>query len=575
MEIIKTKLSHCKDCYKCVRRCEVKAIQIKDGHAQVIPERCILDGRCVLICPQSAKEVYSGLDKVKELINSKRKVVVSLAPSFVASFPDVPPRKLVTALKTLGFDEVEETSVAAFYVASEYKKLLETHSFLISTDCPSLVNLVEKYYPQYKHYLAPVVSPMTAHGRMLKSAWQRNYQENVAVVFVGPCIAKIDEAFNGGFADGVDAALSFAELKRWMMDRQLDLQAMAEAEWAPSEAGMDSRLYPVEGGFLKSAGFSGEISSNLKTITGFEECREFFAEMPDHPGNLRLVEMMICNEGCINGPLLDSSLPVITRRDLIFEYARSRDTLPLLFDYSRESFDLSREFRDRRFPAPEPSEDDLKILMAKIGKYTRQDELDCGACGYYTCREKARAVFQGMAELEMCLPYMRKKAESRANKIIEQDPNGVILMGEEYRIVQFNHAFRRIYNLPTEINPIGKRIEEVIGSNCFLNVARSLEPTSFVFTHAGIGKTIEVISFQLEDEDMLVGIFVDITQRIRNSERLLKIKKEAIEKTEDVIHKQMRVSQEIASLMGETTAETKVSLLKLLGILREESEINE
>lgn len=575
MEIIKTKLSHCKDCYKCVRRCEVKAIQIKDGHAQVIPERCILDGRCVLVCPQTAKEVYSGLDHVKVLVESRRKVIASLAPSFVASFPQASPQQIYRALKTLGFDEVEETSIAAFYVAAEYKKLLETHPFLISTDCPSLVNLVEKYYPEYTKYLAPVVSPMTAHGRMLKAAYRHYYQENVAVVFIGPCVAKIDESFNIAFSESVDAALSFIDLKHWLFDRKIEPEKLVEADWDHPQPQRDSRLYPVEGGFLKSAGFSSEFNATLKTISGFEECREFFAEMPEKTGTLQLVEMMICSEGCINGPLLDSSLPIISRRDRIFEYARSRDTLPQLFDYSQVEFDLSREFSNRKFPAHEPSVDDLKILMTKIGKYTHQDELDCGACGYSTCREKARAVFQGMAELEMCLPYMRKKAESRANKIIEQDPNGVILMGEEYRIVQFNQAFRRIFNLPVDVNPITKRIDEVIGSNCFLNVASSLEPTSFVFTHPVSGKTIEVISFQLEDEDMLVGIFVDITQRIRNSERLMKIKKEAIEKTKDVIHKQMRVSQEIASLMGETTAETKVSLLKLLGIFREESEINE
>ncbi len=577
MEIIHTKTSQCVDCYKCVRRCVVKSIQIKGGHAQVVPERCILDGRCVQVCPQSAKEVHSSLEPVKKLLKGAVPVVASLAPSFIAAFPDVHPAQIYAALLKLGFYAVEETSVAAYYVAKEYTNVLEEKAFVISTDCPSLVNLVEKYYPQYQQYLAPVVSPMIAHARMLSQAYRQINSLDIRIVFIGPCIAKIDETYNSDIEkEALSETISFIDLQHWFLDAGIEPAELPLPDFKNQKSRyIDSRLYPIEGGFLKSAGLSRDLNPGLKTITGFENCEHFFKEMPADTGGLRIVEMMICSEGCINGPLLDSPLPLISRRERIFQYATSDDILPQLFNYDQVEFNLRRTFLDRHFPVAEPTADDLKILMLRIGKYSRKDELDCGACGYYTCREKARAVFQGMAELEMCLPYMRKKAESRANKIIEQDPNGVVLMDNHYRIIQYNPAFRRIFSINDTQPIINQTIEDILGNNCFNNIEKSTEPTGFVYNHAPLSKTLEIIAFQLEAEDMLVGIFVDITSRIRNNQHLMKIKHETIEKTQEVIHKQMRVAQEIASLMGETTAETKVSLLKLITILKEESDLGE
>jgi len=568
MEVIKTKITQCVDCYKCVRQCTVKAIQIKEGHAHVVPERCIYDGRCVLVCPQGAKEVNSSVEKVKSMISSGQKVIASIAPSFVASFHNVKPAKIYNLLHKLGFYAVEETSIGAYYVAKEYEALLKENPFLISTDCPSLVNLVEKYYPQYLQYLAPVVSPMVAHSILLKTAYKKLKNEDVKVIFIGPCIAKIDEVENS--KSDVDGVISFADLKTWIAESNIDIESISDKIAQNNKVHFDSRLYPIEGGFLKTAGFDNSVVPNITSITGFENCKEFFEYFPENKSNLQLIEMMICTDGCINGPLIDSDLPVISRREVIFEYANSDNILPLLFDYSQLKFNLRKTFKNKKFKSPEPTEDDIKILMAKIGKYSKKDELDCGACGYNSCREKARAVFQGMAELEMCLPYMRKKAESRANKIIEKDPNGIVIIDNSFKIIQFNKAFADLFNINEKEDIINLPIENILEKNFFLNLAKEHKPFGLTFEHKKLGKILKIEGFCLEDEELYVGIFVDITSKVKNKERLIKIKSETLEKTQDVIHKQMRVVQEIASLLGETTAETKASLLELIKVLKEE-----
>ncbi len=562
---IKTKLSHCKDCYKCVRHCSVKAIQIKDGHAQIIPERCILDGKCMLICPQGAKQIVSQLDEVKQLIANKVKVIVSLAPSFPSVFNDFSPNQLLLALKTLGFHNVEETSVGAYYVVEAYKKIIKENHLFISSDCPSIVNMIEIYFPEKIKYLAPVVSPMVAHGRLIKSAYIKQYNHPVKVVFVGPCISKMQEAEL--FPDAIDYVLTFEDIKQWFSEKNI-LPAMFDQNHTDHHfiQQATARLYPLEGGLINYIN-QGILNQKAITLTGFNNTKRFLSNPDIDITDCNLIEMMLCEDGCLGGPLTGLTSPQLMRNTLV-NYAQSNETLPGIFEYTDIEVNLERSFKNRSLNKAVPSEEDIRSILKQSGKYIPEDELNCGACGYFSCRDKAIAVYEGMASPDMCMPYMRKKAESRANKIIERDPNGVVEVNEQYQIVQYNEAFRTIFNLPLSQELQGKDIKYFLDLDIFKHEQKDKE--SFIMTSQKYEKELEILTFDLIEDGMHVAIVTDITHKIRNKERIINLKEKTIQNATEVIHKQMRVAQEIASLLGETTAETKVILLDLMKVMREE-----
>ena len=93
------KKSNCKNCYKCIRHCPVKAIRFSGNQAHIIGNECILCGQCFVVCPQNAKEITSELEKVKVLLQTGEPVVVSLAPSFIANYHGVGIHAMREALK--------------------------------------------------------------------------------------------------------------------------------------------------------------------------------------------------------------------------------------------------------------------------------------------------------------------------------------------------------------------------------------------------------------------------------------------------------------------------------------------
>jgi len=569
-DYIFTKPSNCVDCYKCVRNCTVKAIRIKEGHAQVIPERCILCGRCLEICPQKAKQVTNALPKIQAMLIRGEKVVVSLAPSYIVTYPDATPEQIKQAFLLLGFTDVEETAIGAAVIAKEYKRLHQESSFFISSDCPSLVNLIEIYHPEQISALAPLVSPMIAHGRMIKAAWKQQYQEEVKVVFVGPCAAKMDEMDK--LPGAIDAVLTFQQVSQWLQNREINPVELKVAEQEQQYTAEAARLYPMEGGMLLSAGESN-ITAKCETINGFEACEQFLKTLPANKGSLSMVEMNICQNACVNGPEMCSPLSMLERRQRLFSYATDGKHLPTILNYDGVKVELTRHFKNNEYTAPNPSQEDLEALLHKIGKYSPADELNCGACGYNSCREKAVAVYQGMAELEMCIPYMKRKAESRANKIVERDPNGILIVDDHGLIKQFNKAFLHLLSLQPEEKISNSNANVILGME--LPVPEGIETSTTLIQHPTSLKVFSLIAYRLDDEDLTVYIFIDVTNRVRNRDKLNEWKHETIERAEEVIHKQMRVAQEIASLLGETTADTKVSLLKLIKVMKEEDDIHD
>jgi PAS domain S-box-containing protein len=562
MKFINFKKANCKNCYKCVRVCPIKAIRIRDEQAGIMENACILCGKCLKACPQNAKSIRSDIDRVKHIIKESRKVVASLAPSFIGAFELKEPGQIVGALKALGFAEVQETALGAVYVSRVYRDLMQQGRMenIISSACPTVNELIEKYYPEVIPYLAPVVSPMIAHGKLIKesSGW------DTKVVFIGPCISKKMEAEDFRHEGVIDAVLTFDELLRWFKQENIRLEEQEALGFDGDDPDM-ARYYPVPRGILRNLKQSGEdFSYHAVSVDGIEQCIEVLEALKVRQLKGYFIEMNACEGGCLRGPAMPSSMGLYLKQmQKVREYADKNSGVggdALKFG---KGVLLNKVFVDRSINQPIPDEAAIREILKKIGKPTEDQELNCGACGYPSCRDKAIAVYQGKAELYMCLPYMRERAESLANVILKATPNIIIAVNGDMEIQEFNDAAERMFQISRE-TAIGRKLYQLIDTSDFERVWE---------THESIfGKKVEykeygVVTEQdimyVEDQQLVMAIMRDITNEERQARQMYKIKAETVEMAQKVIDKQMMVVQQIASLLGETTAETKVTLTRL------------
>lgn len=553
----------CKDCFKCLRECPVKAIRYENHQAKIIEQRCILCGRCTLVCPQNAKQVHSELDDVLALLSSGRKVVASLAPSFVSSFDTQDLDVMKEALFALGFAEVEETAVGAKAVTEEYARLLGTGEFknFITSACPAVNRMISIYYPDALKYLAPVPSPMVAHARMLKKR-----DPDAAIVFIGPCIAKKREAAESGIIDGV---LTFEELNTVFAQKNIDL-CKIEAKRHADGTELKARYYPIPRGIIKSFD-SLPAGYEYVAVDGVERCAEVLGEIDTLSG--LFLELNCCEYACVGGPCrLHVKGGNIKSNENVRKYAaKDMGAAPAV----TEQVDLTEKHPRIILDDFVPSEKDIRAILAKTGKNSPEDELNCGACGYSTCREKAIAVLNGYADIEMCLPYMRSRAESMSYEIIQNTPNGIVLMGDDFKILDINTRAMKLLGI-TEHDVRGMLAFDCFDCEEFINaVTRGRNVSKKKVFVNRTKKYIELSIILLQEHKVLFGVMKDITESVEYDEKLNAVKLETLATTDEVIKKQMRVAQEIASLLGETTAETKVALNKLKQTLAPRSEDEE
>jgi len=561
MSVISTIEASCRDCYKCVRHCPVKAIRVIHNHAEVVAERCIGDGRCVIVCPQQAKKVESGMEPVLGFLESQSKVAVSLAPSFVSAFEGVRPGQVFAALKAMGFDYVEETAAGAEHVARKHAELASNSGHpVIASCCPAIVKLIERYYPEKLPYLARVVSPMVAHARMLKS----KYGADTKVVFIGPCIAKKEE---GHHFEEVDAVLSFQELETLFEQFRLDLKRMEELPVTDHDIHL-ARNFPAPGGLAKTASLSTDLLAKaVISIDGLDETIEFLEHFNPEENNLKLVELLACRGGCLSGPGMPGRLGLYQRRQQLLNYVEEASVSKTAEPTDKP--ELGREFFPY-FEDAEPTEEEIREILSRTGKYTAEDELNCGACGYNSCREKAVAVAKGMAEVDMCIPYMREKAESKANVICQMTPNAIFVVDKELRILEVNPAAELKFSCKQE-KVVGAQLSTIFDPFYFNEAYVTKELITGEVSFPAYGLVAWQAIFYVEKEDVIIGIFADITREKQQRERLDRVTEETLAKAQEVIDKQMRVAQEIAGLLGETTAETKVQLTKLMKLIQNEA----
>ena len=420
---VSTAKDRCRVCYTCVRECPAKAIRIEEGQAEIIPERCIACGNCVRVCSQGAKEIRNTLDEVVSLLNSKKRLAACLAPSFPASFPEYDYKQLVGMTRKLGFDYVTEVAFGADLVAYEYKKLLEKDRTkrYIATTCPAIVGYVERYHPELVPCLAPVVSPMVAISRVL----HQMYGNALEVVFFGPCIAKKCEAIDDNVENEISAASTFIGLRKLFEGKDITPDSISPSDFDLPHPNLGA-LFPISKGMLQAAGIAEDlVTGDVVATDGRESFVQALKEFETGHLDARLLEVLACN-GCIMGSAMTSVDPLFSRRSQVSKYVRGRISeldkdlwQKHIDDFS--TIDLSRNFEIRDERIPVPSADELTAIMAKMGKSTPEDELNCGACGYDTCREHAIAIFKGMAESEMCLPFSIDKLKETVNDLADSN----------------------------------------------------------------------------------------------------------------------------------------------------------
>ena len=544
------KKSNCKSCFRCVRKCPVKAIRFTGNQAQIIGNECILCGNCVVQCPQNAKEIADSTEKVRVLIQSGDPVVVSLAPSFIANYEGVGIESMRRALKKLGFFDVEETAIGATIVKNEYERMLreDERDVIISSCCHSINLLVQKKFPACLGALADVMSPMQAHCQNIKQRIP-----GAKTVFVGPCVAKKDEA---EYYEGiVDAVLTFEELSKMLAEENVKLEPEMD-----SDVNSRARFFPTTGGVLKT--MADNISGyTYIAIDGVENCMAALRDIQDGKIHKCFIEMSACIGSCIGGPVMEKARKSpINDYMSVSGYAGEKD-----FEVDQPDLNLLRkQFSYIEHKLPIPSESEIMAAMRQMGKFKASDELNCGSCGYNSCRDKAIAIVQGKAESSMCLPFLRDKAESFSDTIVKNTPNGLIALNENLEVQQINAAARKIMNIRSESDVLGEPVVRILDPSVFLQVKNSGRSVRDQRTYlAEYKKYIRQTVVYDPESRMLIGIMRDITDEEEDREKNARINKQAVEVADTVVEKQMRIVQEIASLLGETAAETKIALTKL------------
>ena len=552
-KFLQLKKSNCKNCYKCIRNCPVKSIKFADGQANIIPDECILCGRCFVNCPQDAKQIRDDVPRVKEMIASGKKVIASVAPSFIAEFPLMDFAAMKSALLKLGFADAQETAIGATIVKTEYEKMIASgkHDVIISSCCHSVNALIQKYYPSVLPYLADVLSPMLAHCRVIK-------EENpgACAVFIGPCISKKEEAELYGECD---VALTYEELEAWMNEAGV----VPAGDSTEPDEGKRGRFFPIKGGIIKSM-HTENTGFTYLAVDGVQNCIAAIKELESGALQNCFIEMNACEGACINGPaishhhkpLLSGEVKVVAfAGDDEFRVAMPIDTfknIPYIGTHEKI-----------------PGEAAIKEILAKMGKTSPEQELNCGSCGYPTCREKAIAVYQGKADLSMCLPFLKEKAETFSGYVINNTPNAIFVLDENLCVQQINKAGCALFNLKTPSDILGSPIVRLLNPADYLGVMTSGVPIKEKKHYLAEYKKYVAETIVYDHEYHIVfSIMRDITSEEERQSERSELCNKTVAITNEVIEKQMRVVQEIASLLGETTAETKIALTQLKDALQ-------
>lgn len=543
-KLILTKETNCQYCYKCLRNCPVKAIMFNKGKSYVMDDECILCGNCIEICPQRARTYTKSIHILYEL--KDKPFLVSIAPSFFAHFDE--PLKIITFLKSLGAIAVQETAVGAEIISRYYRDFIKKNKnkTMITTSCPVVFDMAEKYYPEVIPYLSPFLSPMNVHSLFMK-----RYFGNFPVMYIGPCIAKKKDG-----EEYLDLVLTYEELENYIEKNNIDIVSL-ETSYPTPPYPDKGRFYPISGGINFT--LEGDWINHM-VVEGVENIAKIFENIKSYKEGF-VIEATACFGGCINGPAIRKDIGILEKRKRIISYAEQLKEIEKPNNFSSFQFidDIKRIFSPKK-NVIEVSEDKIRKILIEMGKENSKKELNCGACGYSTCREKAVAVVLGKAEKEMCITYLIDKVSSVSNAIIEEFPNIIIIYNKNNKPIYINPSGEDFfYNKEPLLDFVIEEIES--GKN---SIEISVDDEHYYFF---------VKTFELPDGHGKVALLLDITKEKKKEEELKRLKKESAEKIEELINRQMLLAQEIASLLGESIAETKSYFVQFRKVLEEDADL--
>lgn len=545
--------NECHDCYKCIRECPVKAIKIENGHASVIGERCIACGSCVKACPSNAKRVRTDIDKAKNLIRAQKDVYVSLAPSWSGVF-EIGEEKMVSVLKKLGFKGVSETALGAQEVSIKTAEMLNNagKGLFISSACPVIVNFIRKYHPKFATCVTPVGSPAMTHAKMLKE----EYGEDISVVFIGPCIGKKTESDEFKL---FDVALTFEELRLWLNDEAVDITSIPanpENKFVPRSA-YEGSLYPIDGGMnetIRKIGVKPEVQlMDMSGLLSFEKALNQLN--PEKLDKVIFVEALSCEGGCVAGPCISTEKAGISIVSDVLSNVKTREVVPKI-----PQTVVEMAIVPKKVVTSEYSIEDILKTLKKIGKHTVDDELNCGGCGYATCRDLAKALLDGDAETSMCVSYMRKIAMRKAAAMLRCMPSATVMVNSNMNIIEANDAFMRMFTgdmyevfkaRPDGIT--GAAIDRIVD---FADIFKTILDTGKDLhkeRYPSKNRLYDISAFTIEENEIVGAVITDVTQTEANREKIS-------QKAHEVISKNISIVQEIACLLGEHMVETETLL---------------
>lgn len=547
--------AECQDCYKCVRHCPVKAIQVRDGHAAVIPEMCVACGNCVEVCPVKAKQVRNGTGRARRLLAETLPVYVSLAPSWVSEFRGVSAAQLVRALKELGVAGVSETALGAQLVSAEIARELDGGSpgLLLSSACPTSVDFIRKYLPELAGRITPVASPLIAHCHLLRDT----FGENIRTIFIGPCIAKKNESDR--HPDLLNLALTYPELRQLFREEGIDparVTPRAEDSFVP-EAAEEGARYPIEGGMNDTIAFQTRNRKvHYVTLSGLENIDLALSGIRELPkGETVFVEMLACHGGCVHGPCAEHDSPGLLERLRVLNYAR----LPEQPRRRTAKGGIGDDFPAAAFEPPVPGINEIAAALRSIGKNSPEDELNCDGCGYDTCRNFAQALLAGRAEPSMCVSYLKKQAQKKANALLRSISSAVVITDKKLQIIECNRNFAALFGedtleafdaCPGLAGADLKRIVPFAGL-----FASSLQSGHDVRRDSlKVGKRLYNLNiFNIEPREVVGAVIFDVTNTEMRREQIAA-------RAREVIDRNLATVQEIACRLGEQMADTELLL---------------
>lgn len=550
------KINDCKNCYRCLRKCPIKSVSFVGDESHIIHDDCIYCGKCFLECPQNVIVVRDDVVRAKRLINAGYKVIVSLAPSFISNYSEYDVDAFKGAIKKLGFFDVEETAIGATIVKKAYDEMLdENHDIIISSCCHTINLLIQKYYPKALPYLADVLSPMLAHGKDIKS----RYGEDTKVVFVGPCISKKDEADKN--SEYIDVALTFEELDQWIKSENIEIELKKEHKYVEKSK---ARLFPTCGGVIATMNCANPNFEYIG-IDGIDECRDVLQDIIDGKIHKCFIEMSACYGSCINGPVVQKQKKSIVNNKISIK----KNAGLLDFEgFNLKSGDIKYRYDKLLVSHAKPSEEQIERTLIEMGKSDKSKQLNCGSCGYSTCRDKAIAIIQGKAVKEMCLLFLMEKAQSFSDKVVANTPNGLMVLNEDLEIQLINNAMCGIVEIPDSTYALNKNVTTILDPEDFCRALGGEKIFSKKSYLNDYDKYVENTIVYDEKFHVLICIMRDITKNEIYQQKREETLRKSIEITDNVIEKNMRAVQEIASLLGESAAATKVALSTLKETLK-------